>query len=430
MGPAEAAVRTDQWPPAMEGPPKPGACRFCGTPFEHTVVDLGMSPLCESFLPADRLNRMEPFYPLHAWVCGRCFLVQLEEYVSGEEIFTEYAYFSSYSDSWLAHCERYVEQMAGQLALGPRSQVVEVASNDGYLLQYFVSRGIPVLGVEPAANVAKVAVEKGVPTLVKFFGRATAREMVAAGHRADLLLGNNVLAQVPDLNDFVGGLKILLAPRGVITIEFPHLQQTVDGNQFDQIYHEHFSYFSLYSAERIFAAHGLVLFDVDELPTHGGSIRIYGRHAEDGSKPPTDRLHALRAREAAAGVDSLAYYASFEERVRETKRKLLEFLIQAKREGKRVIGYGAPGKGNTLLNYCGIRTDFVDFTVDRSLYKHGKFTPGTHIPIYPPDRLREARPDYVLILPWNLRQEIMAQLGFIREWGGRFVVPIPEVTVS
>jgi C-methyltransferase C-terminal domain/Putative zinc binding domain/Methyltransferase domain len=430
MRTGELGVRNDQSPAAMEGSPQPGACRFCGTPFEHTVVDLGMSPLCESFLPPDRLNRMEPFYPLHAWVCARCFLVQLEEYVSGEEIFTEYAYFSSYSDSWLAHCERYVEEMTRRLTLGPHSQVVEVASNDGYLLQYFVARGIPVLGVEPAANVAKVAVEKGVPTLVKFFGRATAREMVIAGQRADLLLGNNVLAQVPDLNDFVGGLKILLAPGGVITIEFPHLLQTVDGNQFDQIYHEHFSYFSLYSAERIFAAHGLVLFDVEELPTHGGSLRIFARQAEDESKPLSDRLLALRARETAAGVDTLAYYASFEERVRETKRKLLEFLIQAKRKGKRVVGYGAPGKGNTLLNYCGIRTDFVDFTVDRSLYKHGKFTPGTHIPIHPPDRLTEARPDYVLILPWNLKAEIMEQLAFIREWGGRFVVPIPEVTVS
>ncbi len=427
---AAADTRGHDWPDAMNGSPRPGCCRFCGTPFQHTVVDLGMSPLCESFLAAEQLNRMEPFYPLHAWVCGRCYLVQLEEYVSGEEIFTEYAYFSSYSDSWLAHCERYVEQMTRQLGLGASSRVVEVASNDGYLLQYFVARGIPVLGVEPAANVAKVAVEKGVPTLVKFFGRDTAREMAAAGQQADLLLGNNVLAQVPDLNDFVGGLKILLAPGGVITIEFPHLLRTIEGNQFDQIYHEHFSYFSLYTAERIFAAHGLVLFDVEELPTHGGSIRIYGRHAADQSKPLTARLLELRSRELAVGINTPAYYASFEERVRETKRKLLEFLIQARRAGKRVVGYGAPGKGNTLLNYCGIRTDFLEFTVDRSRYKHGKFTPGTHIPIHPPEALKQARPDYVLILPWNLKQEIMEQLAFIREWGGRFVVPIPEVMVS
>jgi SAM-dependent methyltransferase len=417
------------WPAADTGAPKPGCCRFCGARLRHTMVDLGMSPLCESFVAPEKVNAMEPFYPLHAWVCERCFLVQLEEYVSGEEIFTDYAYFSSFSDSWLDHCRRYVDQMIDHLDLTSKSSVVEVASNDGYLLQYFVKRGIPCLGIEPAANVAKVAEEKGIPTLVKFFGRQTALELVAQGRGADLILGNNVLAQVPDLNDFVAGLKILLAPGGVITIEFPHLHQTVVGNQFDQVYHEHFSYFSLYSTERIFAAHGLTLFDVEELPTHGGSIRIYGRHAEDHSKSLTERLLELRAREIAAGVDTLAYYSEFEEKVRETKRKLLEFLIQAKRAGKRVVGYGAPGKGNTLLNYCGIRTDFLDFTVDRNHHKHGKFTPGTHIPILPPDRLREARPDYVLILPWNLKGEIMTQLSYIREWGGQFVVPIPEVTV-
>ncbi len=426
---ASVAESTAVWPAAAPGVPKSGCCRFCGTPFRHTMVDLGMSPLCESFVSAEKVNAMEAFYPLHAWVCERCFLVQLEEYVSGEEIFTDYAYFSSFSDSWLDHCRRYVDQMIGQLSLTPASHVVEIASNDGYLLQYFVKQGIPALGIEPAANVAKFAEEKGVRTLVKFFGRQTARELVEEGLRPDLILGNNVLAQVPDLNDFVGGLKILLGSRGVVTIEFPHLHQTVVGNQFDQVYHEHFSYFSLYSAERIFAAHGLPLFDVEELPTHGGSIRIYARHAEDSSKPTTERLLALRAREEEAGVGTLAYYASFEERVRETKRKLLDFLIQAKRAGKRVVGYGAPGKGNTLLNYCGIRTDFLDFTVDRNHHKHGKFTPGTHIPILHPDKLREARPDYVLILPWNLTTEIMGQLSYIREWGGKFVVPIPEVTV-
>ena len=388
-----------------------------------------MSPLCESYLRADQLNEMEPFYPLHVWVCERCFLVQLEEYVTGEDIFTDYAYFSSFSDSWLQHCQRYVDQMIDQLALTGKSKVVEIASNDGYLLQYFVQRGIPSLGIEPAANVAKVAESKGVPTLVKFFGVDTARELADAGQQADLILGNNVLAQVPDLNDFVGGMKILLAPAGVITVEFPHLLRTIDGNQFDQVYHEHFSYFSLYAAERIFGAHGLPIFDVEELPTHGGSIRIYARHAEDTSKSVTQRLVDLRAREAAAGIATLEYYQDFEMRVQETKRKLLEFLIEAKRAGKRVVGYGAPGKGNTLLNYCGIRTDFVDFTVDRSPHKHGKFLPGTHIPIYSPERLMETRPDYVLILPWNLKTEIMEQLRGIREWGGRFVVPIPEVTV-
>jgi 2-polyprenyl-3-methyl-5-hydroxy-6-metoxy-1,4-benzoquinol methylase len=421
--------RQKVWTTPMAGPPVRGHCRFCGTAFKHRVVDLGMSPLCESFLRADQLNRMEPFYPLTVWVCEQCYLVQLEEYVTGEEIFTDYAYFSSFSDSWLNHARLYVEQMIQQLDLTPQHQVVEIASNDGYLLQYFVQRGVPALGIEPAANVAKVAEAKGVPTLVKFFGVETATELARQGRQADLILGNNVLAQVPDLNDFVGGLKILLRERGVVTIEFPHLLRTIDGNQFDQVYHEHFSYFSLFAAERIFAAHGLPIFDVEELSTHGGSIRIYARHREDTTRETTDRLVALRAREEQAGVATLEYYQEFESRVRETKRKLLEFLIDAKRAGKRVVGYGAPGKGNTLLNYCGIRTDFVDFTVDRSPHKHGKFLPGTHIPIFPPERLWEARPDYVLILPWNLKTEIMGQLAGIREWGGRFVVPIPEVMV-
>lgn len=425
----ETIENVDTWPRPMTGRPTSGHCRFCGTAFQHTVVDLGMSPLCESFLRADQLNQMEPFYPLRVWVCERCFLVQLEEYVTGEDIFTDYAYFSSFSDSWLNHAREYVEKMIDNLELTSKSSVVEIASNDGYLLQYFVQRGIPALGIEPAANVAKVAEKKGVPTLVRFFGVETARELAAAGQKADLILGNNVLAQVPDLNDFVGGLKILLGPSGVITIEFPHLLRTIDGNQFDQIYHEHFSYFSLYSVDRIFAAHGLPIFDVEELPTHGGSIRIYAHHAEDATREPTDRLLALREREQDAGVATLDYYQGFESRVRETKRKLLEFLIEARRAGKRVVGYGAPGKGNTLLNYCGIRSDFLDFTVDRSPHKHGKFLPGTHIPIFPPEQLWEAHPDYVLILPWNLKNEIMAQLSGIREWGGKFVVPIPEVTI-
>ena len=413
----------------MKGPPIKGCCRFCGTVLQHTVVDLGMSPLCESFLRADQLNEVERFYPLRVWVCDQCFLVQLEEYVTGEEIFTDYAYFSSFSDSWLEHCRLYVDQMIGTLGLTRDSQVVEIASNDGYLLQFFVHRGIPSLGVEPAANVAKVAVEKGIPTVVRFFGRETARDLVANGQSPNLILGNNVLAQVPDLNDFVGGLKILLGQSGVVTIEFPHLLRTIEGNQFDQVYHEHFSYFSLYSVERIFAAHGLPIYDVEELPSHGGSIRIYAGHAEDNSRQPTARLKELRDREHTAGLDTIEYYTKFDERVRETKRNLLEFLIAAKRQGKKVVGYGAPGKGNTLLNYCGIRTDFVDFTVDRSPHKHGKFLPGTHIPILEPERLNEARPDYVLILPWNLKKEIMQQLAGIREWGGSFVVPIPELTV-
>jgi len=429
MSAVDVIERPRAWPSPMAGRPIPGGCRFCGTSFRHRVVDLGMSPLCESFLRADQLNQMEAFYPLNVWVCERCFLVQLEEYVTSEEIFSDYAYFSSFSDSWLNHARRYVDQMVDQIGLTKESKVVEIASNDGYLLQFFVERGIPALGIEPAANVAKVAASKGVPTIVRFFGVETARDLVAAGHEADLILGNNVLAQVPDLNDFVGGLKLLLSPSGVVTIEFPHLLRTIEGNQFDQIYHEHFSYFSLYAVEGIFAAHGLPLFDVEELPTHGGSIRIYARHADDTTKEITERLIALRAREAEAGVATLGYYEDFESRVRETKGKLLKFLIEAKRTGKRVVGYGAPGKGNTLLNYCGIRTDFLDFTVDRSPHKHGKFLPGTHIPIFPPERLWDARPDYVLILPWNLKSEIMEQLAGIREWGGRFVVPIPEVTV-
>ncbi len=429
MTAVDVSSETAGWPSPISGAPRPGACRFCGTAFRHQVLDLGMSPLCESFLPADQINRMEPFYPLTLWVCETCYLVQLEEYVGGEEIFTDYAYFSSFSDSWLDHCRRYVDQMVTQLGLNANSEVIELASNDGYLLQFFVERGIPVLGVEPAANVAKVAEKKGVPTIVRFFGRETARELAAQGYEPDLILGNNVLAQVPDLNDFVGGIKILLAPGGVVTIEFPHLLRTIEGNQFDQVYHEHFSYFSLYSVERIFAAHGLPIFDVEELSTHGGSIRIFAHHAEDESRSPTDRLLALRSREEDAGIDTLAYYAQFESKVRKTKRKLLSFLIAAKDAGKSVVGYGAPGKGNTLLNYCGVRTDFVDFTVDRSPHKHGKFLPGTHIPIFPPEQLWQAKPDYVLILPWNLKSEIMSQLGGIREWGGQFVVPIPEVTI-
>jgi hypothetical protein len=308
--------------------------------------------------------------------------------------------------------------------------VVEVASNDGYMLQYFVERGIPCLGIEPAANVARVAVEKRhVPTLVEFFGRSVATRLAAEGRQADLIAGKNVLAQVHDLNDFVAGLQILLKPGGVITIEFPHLMQLVDQNQFDTIYHEHFSYFSFLSAWTIFAAHGLVLFDVEELPTHGGSLRIFARHAADESKPVTRRVQELAAREACAGVLSPRYYESFAEQVRETKRKLLEFLIAAKRADKQVVGYGAPGKGNTLLNYCGIRTDFLDYTVDRNEYKHGRFLPGTHIPIYPPSRIAETKPDYLLILPWNLKDEIMVQMSDIRHWGGQFVVPIPEVQV-
>ena len=387
-----------------------------------------MSPLCESFLTAEQLNHMEPFYPLRVYVCDECFLVQLAEYVAPANIFSEYAYFSSYSRSWLQHAQNYVSTISNRLRLGPDSLVIELASNDGYLLQYFKEKSIPVLGIDPAANVAKVAVEKGIPTVVKFFGEATARELVAQGKQADLLLGNNVLAHVPALNDFIAGMKILLKPQGTITMEFPHLWRLMECNQFDTIYHEHFSYFSFITAEAAFARHGLVVFDVEEIPTHGGSLRIYAAHAET-NPGISSRVTGLRSREEQYGFRRLDTYGRFDEQVKEVKRKLLEFLIQARRSKKTVVGYGAPGKGNTLLNYCGVRTDFVDYTVDQNPYKHGKFLPGTHIPIFPPEKIRETRPDYVLVLPWNLKTEILSQLSYIREWGGQFVLPIPEVQV-
>jgi len=405
------------------------SCRFCGSALHHTFADLGMSPPCESFLSANQLNQMEAFYPLHAFVCEHCFLVQLEEYVSPENIFTEYAYFSSYSDSWLAHAKAYTELMVKRFQLGEGSLVVELASNDGYLLQYFGLQGVPVLGIEPAVNVAKEATKKGIPTLVKFFGQELAAEMVREGTQADLIVGNNVLAQVPDLRSFVAGMKTLLSPQGVITLEFPHLMRLMEGNQFDTIYHEHFSYFSFLTTMKIMASFGLAVFDVEELPTHGGSLRVYARHAEDTSHPETERVRDLAEREQQAGFTRLETYFSFDEKVKETKRKLLAFLVDAKQAGKSIAGYGAPGKGNTLLNYCAIRADFLDYTVDRNPYKHGKFLPGTHIPIFPPEKIRETKPDYVLILPWNLKNEIREQLSYIRDWGGKFVVPIPEVEV-
>ncbi len=404
-------------------------CRACATPVERTFVDLGMSPLANSYLRAGQLNDMEPFYPLHVRVCGQCFLVQLPEYEAPEQIFSDYAYFSSYSSTWLEHARRYVEQMTERFHLDAASFVVEIASNDGYLLQYFVARGVPVLGIEPAVNVARAALAKGVPTLTRFFDRESAAQLAREGKRADLLLGNNVLAHVPDLNGFVAGLKLLLKPQGVITMEFPHLLQLMAQNQYDTIYHEHFSYLSFGTVGELFARHGLVLFDVEELPTHGGSLRIYARHAEDESQPVSDRVGELRQKEKAAGLRDPQAYARFAARVAEHKRELLTFLIAAKREGKSIAGYGAPAKGNTLLNYCGIGTDLLDYTVDRSPEKQGRFLPGTHIPICGPERIAETQPDYLLILPWNLRDEIMAQMAHIRGWGGRFVVPIPRVEV-
>ena len=410
-------------------PPKSECrCRLCGSAVEHTFANLGVSPLCESFLAPDKLDAMEPFFPLHALVCGECFLVQLKEYVSPEHIFQEYAYFSSYSTTWVAHAKAYCEMIADRLKLGPESLAVELASNDGYLLQHFIPLGVPVLGIEPAANVAKVAIDKSIPTRIDFFGTQLARQLVTEGKKADLIVGNNVLAQVPDLNDFVAGMRILLNPEGVITLEFPHLQRLIKENQFDTIYHEHFSYFSLVTIEKMAERHGVKLIDVEELGTHGGSLRVYLAHSAS-SHMPGPRVAKLLEREKRLGFRDLETYSSFDQQVRRTKRRLLDFLIKVKDEGKSICGYGAPGKGNTLLNYCGVGPDFLDFTVDQNPYKHGRFTPGQHIPIFSIEAIDCARPDYVLILPWNLKDEIVRQMRHIGDWGGKFIIPIPELTV-
>ncbi len=403
-------------------------CRGCGAPLRQTFVDLGAQPLANSYLEPAALNRMEPFFPLHVRVCETCFLVQLPEVESPESIFGDYAYFSSFSDLWLRHAEAYVALMVERLALDSDSHVIEIASNDGYLLQYLVARGVPVLGVEPAANVAKVAEERGVPTLVAFFGVETARRLVAEGRGADLIAGNNVLAHVPDLQDFIAGLSVALNPGGTITLEFPHLLRLISERQFDTIYHEHFSYLSLLALEPIFARNDLAVVNVDRLTTHGGSLRLYLRHAGEGIAE-SEAVAELRADEAAGGLGSLDTYVGYAEEVAEVKRDLLDFLIQARRDGRRVVGYGAPAKGNTLLNYCGIRGDLLEYTVDRSPHKQGLFLPGVHLAIHAPERIFEDRPDYVLILPWNLADEIVEQLSAVREWGGRFAVPVPRVAV-
>jgi SAM-dependent methyltransferase len=402
------------------------SCRLCSEPLERTFVDLGLSPLANSYLEPEELERGETFYPLHVYVCESCLFVQLPMAVAPEEIFTDYAYFSSYSDSWVDHAARYVEGAVTRFGLDAGSKVVELASNDGYLLQFFVERGIPVLGVEPAANVAAAAVERGIPTVVEFFG-ADVGARLAAGHSADLIVGNNVLAHVPDTHDLVEGIRRLLKPTGTVTMEFPHLLRLIAERQFDTIYHEHYSYLSLLTTERLFGEHGLELYDVEELTTHGGSLRIYARHAGGGD--PSERLLALRETEREHGLHDLSGYLDLEEAVRAVKRDLLSFLIGARREGKTVAGYGAAAKGNTLLNYCGIRTDLVDYVVDRSPHKQGRLLPGTRIPVHAPEHVLETRPDFLLILPWNLREEIVEQMSAVREWGGRFVVPIPEVTV-
>ncbi len=406
-------------------------CRFCGSILNQTFADLGMSPIANDYLNRVQVQRAEKFYPLHTYVCSSCFLVQLEEFESPDHIFGDgdYAYFSSYSESWLRHAKAYTDLMVERFGFNSDHQVIEIASNDGYLLQYFHEKGIPVLGIEPAANTAKVAIEKGIPSISKFFGVQTAQELVELGSQADLLLGNNVLAHVPDLNDFVAGIKIVLKPKGILTMEFPHLYQIMEQNQFDTIYHEHFSYFSFLTVEKIFASHGLTLFDVEELSTHGGSLRIYGKHTENAEPAISGRVTQLKSKEIDLGLDRIETYISFGEKVKETKRKLLNFLLTAKAEGKSIAGYGAPAKGNTLFNYCGIGRDFIDYTVDRNPHKQGLFLPGTHIPILSPDEISETKPDYLLILPWNLKEEIMEQMAFIGEWGGQFVVPVPTVLV-
>ena len=404
-------------------------CAFCHHPLTHTVVDLGVGPLVDAYVKPEELQRMDPFLPLHVYVCDQCFLVQLPEAASPEQMFGDYPYFSSVSASWLQHAQRYVEAVTPRFGLNSQTQVIELASNDGYLLQYFKAKDIPILGIEPARNVAAVAQSRGIPTVAEFFGVATARKVLAQHGAAQLLLGNNVMAHVPDRNDFVAGMKILLAQGGVVTLEFPHLLRTLQGNQFDQIFHEHFSYLSLVTLQRIFRAHGLEIFDIEELPTHGGSLRIFARHAEDTRQPVAPAVEAMAQRERDEGLEDLQRYARFAQQVRETKFKLLEFLINAKRQGRSIVAYGAPGKGATLLNYCGVRSDFIDYIVDRSPHKQGLYMPGVRLPIFAPDKVRETRPDYVLILAWNLKDEVMAQMDFVREWGARFIVPIPEVMV-
>jgi SAM-dependent methyltransferase len=403
-------------------------CRFCNTRLEHTFIDLGLSPVSNAFLSADDLSEIEPFYPLRAFVCANCFLVQLEEFEAPEQIFSDYVYFSSYSHSWLAHAKSFADSATEQFRLGGESLVIEVASNDGYLLQYFKQSGIPILGIEPAANVADVAIERGIETISEFFGVALAEKLRADDKLGNLVIGNNVLAHVPDVNDFVAGLKIVLAEDGVLCMEFPHLLKLIEQTQFDTIYHEHFSYYSLLTVQRMFAHHGLDVFDVDELPTHGGSLRIYAQHT-GGLRPHSDAVDALLATESASGLDSLAGYENFAKQVLKVKTDLLAFLGQAKANGKSVAGYGAPAKGNTLLNYCGIDKDLIEYTVDRNPHKQGLFLPGTHLPVHAPEYIATRKPDYLLILPWNLRDEVAEQMAHIRDWGGKFAVPIPELCI-
>jgi len=388
-----------------------------------------MSPLANSYLKQEELQQVEPYYPLHVNVCKECYLVQLPEFTPPENIFSDYAYFSSYSEQWLNHSKAYTEMIIDRFGFDSKSQIVEIASNDGYLLQYFKEKNIPILGIEPAMNVAKVAIDSGIPTITKFFGVVTAKTLIDNNKNGDLIIANNVLAHVPDLNDFVEGMKILLSPNGIITVEFPHLMHLMDNNQFDTIYHEHFSYFSFMTVNSVFAAHDLKIFDVDEISTHGGSLRIYACHRKNRMRSVSKRVKTLLSRENDFGLHKIETYLSFNEKIRAVKRNILDFMIKVKNQKRSLVGYGAPAKGNTLLNYCGIRTDFLDYTVDRSPHKQGCFLPGTHIPIYHPDHIKETKPDFLVILPWNIKDEIMDQMDFIRTWGGKFVVFIPEVKV-
>ncbi len=403
-------------------------CRFCRKPLALTLVDLGVTPLANSYLPDATAAKTEQSFPLHARVCQSCRLVQVEDVSTPDNIFSHYAYFSSFSTSWLQHCERYVEGAISRFGLGPASKVVEVASNDGYLLQYFVKRGVPSLGVEPAANVAEAAVKAGVPTEVAFFGVATAERLAKAGHAADLMCANNVLAHVPDINDFVRGFERLLKPAGVMSVEFPHLLRMLEEVQFDTIYHEHYSYLSLLAVERIFQANGLRVFDVEELPTHGGSLRVWACKA-GAARADGAGVAKVRADEAAAGLDTDAAYQGFDAKVRQIKADLITFVDSAQSEGKRIAAYGAAAKGNTLLNYCGIGSDRIDFVADLNPHKQNTLLPGSHIPVHAPEQIAKARPDYLLILPWNLKAEIMQQMAEIRTWGGRFVVAVPRLTL-
>jgi len=405
-------------------------CRFCNSRLRHIFVSLGDSPLSNKYLSKEQLQGREAFYPLDVYICDDCFLVQLREFEAPADIFGDYPYFSSYSDTWLKHAQDYVEKIVPLLDIDKNSFVIEVASNDGYLLQYFAAKGIPVLGIEPARNVAEIAIKKNIPTETSFFGVELANRLVCESKFADLILGNNVLAHVPDINDFVAGLKIILKPNGVITMEFPHLMNLIEKVQFDTIYHEHFSYFSFLTVKKIFQFHGLTIFDVEELTTHGGSLRIYACHADNRSSKISPRVRELEQREVKAGYTSIGFYLEFKDKVKQAKRDILDFLISAKKENKVIVGYGAPAKGNTLLNYCGIGDDFIDYTVDRSPHKQGRYLPGTHIFIDKPEKIRETKPDYVFILPWNIKDEIIEQMSFIREWGGKFVIPIPKISIA